>query len=157
MPSQPAPPCPPNPPNHLQPLTQPFGALQSILASLPDVEALRAVPGAYVPVMEMKVGLSGGVAPPCSTHAVSAAAAAACSAAAAAIGATTLHAFNLQPPNLAPHPQFCGISIDLLYARLAVPLVREGLDIGATHTLRHCDDQSVRSLNGCRVTDMILR
>ena len=36
-----------------------FGAephcLQALLAALPDVEQLRAVPGAYVPVLEMKV------------------------------------------------------------------------------------------------------
>lgn len=29
--------------------------LQAILSQLPEVEALRAVTGAYVPVMEMKV------------------------------------------------------------------------------------------------------
>ncbi len=38
-----------------------------------------------------------------------------------------------------------------------MPLIKEDLDVGATHTLRLCDDQSVRALNGCRVTDMILR
>ena len=81
-------------------------SLQYILSQESGIEALRAVTGAYVPVIEFKMD---------------------------------------------------GISIDLLYAQLAVPVVRADLDIGATPTLRHCDDRSVRSLNGCRVTDTILQ
>lgn len=50
-----------------------------------------------------------------------------------------------------------GIAVDLLYARLALTSIPETLDLQADSVLRNLDEESVRSLNGCRVTDAMLR
>jgi hypothetical protein len=47
--------------------------------------------------------------------------------------------------------------MDVLYANLATFQIAEDLDLTPNSILRGCDEQTVRSINGCRVTDTILR
>lgn len=53
--------------------------------------------------------------------------------------------------------KYCGIAIDLLFARLSLKTIDENLTTLQDDTLlKNCDAESIRSLNGCRVTDQIL-
>ena len=50
-----------------------------------------------------------------------------------------------------------GIPIDLLMARLALNQIPEDLSLQDDELLRNLDERCIRSLNGSRVTDSILR
>ena len=52
--------------------------------------------------------------------------------------------------------EFSGISIDLIFARLAVSTVPPGLTLTNVNLLRGLDERDLRSVNGTRVTDNIL-
>ncbi|XP_049814791.1 poly(A) polymerase type 3 isoform X1 [Schistocerca nitens] len=52
---------------------------------------------------------------------------------------------------------FDGIEIDMLFARLALKEIPDTMDLRDDCLLKNLDQKCVRSLNGCRVTDEILR
>lgn len=52
---------------------------------------------------------------------------------------------------------FDRIEIDLLFARLNLNEIRDNFDLRDDSLLKNLDPRCVRSLNGCRVTDEILR
>lgn len=52
--------------------------------------------------------------------------------------------------------KFEDIDIDLLFARVGYSEVGNDLDLLDDNILKNCDADSIRSLNGCRVTDSIL-
>lgn len=52
---------------------------------------------------------------------------------------------------------FDGIEIDLLFARLTLKEITDDFDLADDMVLKNLDQKCVRSLNGCRVTDEILR
>ena len=53
--------------------------------------------------------------------------------------------------------KFQDVDIDMLFARIQFKEVGQDLDnLLDNNILRNCDENTIRSLNGCRVTDMIL-
>jgi len=52
---------------------------------------------------------------------------------------------------------FEGVQIDLLCSRLSLSIIPEDFDLLDPNNLKNIDDQSIRSLNGCRVADQIMR
>ncbi|XP_017773319.1 PREDICTED: poly(A) polymerase type 3 [Nicrophorus vespilloides] len=52
---------------------------------------------------------------------------------------------------------FDGIEIDMLFARLLIKEISDTMDLQDDVLLKNLDQKCVRSLNGCRVTDEILR
>merc|ERR1712187_46405 len=52
---------------------------------------------------------------------------------------------------------FYGVSFDLLYANLPINIIHEDLDVKNSDILRGSDEITVKALNGCRTTDILLK
>ncbi|XP_068729680.1 poly(A) polymerase type 3-like isoform X5 [Montipora capricornis] len=52
---------------------------------------------------------------------------------------------------------FCGVGMNVVFARLSLPEVPDDLSLSDENLLKLLDTKCVRSLNGCRDTDEILR
>lgn len=52
--------------------------------------------------------------------------------------------------------KICGIELDILFSTLALRSIPPDQELSDSNLLRGLDQQSIRSLNGCRVTDDIL-
>lgn len=52
--------------------------------------------------------------------------------------------------------KICGIELDILFSTLALRTIPIGQELRDSNLLKGLDQQSIRSLNGCRVTDEIL-
>merc|ERR1712151_761004 len=52
---------------------------------------------------------------------------------------------------------FYGVSFDLLYANLSIDIIHEDLDLKNNDILRGSDEITVKALNGCRTTDILLK
>ncbi|KAJ2724304.1 polynucleotide adenylyltransferase [Coemansia sp. Benny D115] len=53
--------------------------------------------------------------------------------------------------------KFGGVDIDLTFASLQQPTIPEDQELSNTNILRNLDEQEIRSINGSRVTDEVLR
>uniref|UniRef100_A0A914HHP5 Poly(A) polymerase n=1 Tax=Globodera rostochiensis TaxID=31243 RepID=A0A914HHP5_GLORO len=53
--------------------------------------------------------------------------------------------------------RYDGIELDILFARLALKEIKEDQELSDDNYLKNLDEKSIRSLNGCRVADEILR
>ena len=79
-----------------------FSSFPAYLKRIPNVEYIRPVEEAFVPVLKTKID---------------------------------------------------GIELDILFARLALKTIPEEQELRDGNLLKNLDEKSVRSLNGCRVTD----
>ena len=71
---------------------------------------------------------------------------------------STVHSFTLTKSLFHHSVVFLPLSsqMDLLFSRLSHPSVADNLNLLDAYLLKNLDQKSVRSLNGCRVTDAIL-